>query len=450
MVAAYKLHFHFILSLVVLYVVGVWGGPIIYALLPIALLLFGTKNRFFELFILTIWMLILSDYVPVANATHDDLQFAKDLKPLMPLFLFGMLLRSRNSYRPLPRVFLYFVPFFVIALLSSSLGPNPAKGIQKTISFILMYLCVPFFVVYLHKQYKEMFWKSLLTFVIGMLMIGIVLKFAAPDIGNLSTGRFKGVFGNPNGLGLFLNLIFVLWIVISEFKLATFTRKENNLIFIVLLLSLIWCGSRNAMTSMILFYVVHKIIKVNWFLALVAVAALLILNDPFFELLIDIIEFFGLEEFFRIESIEEGSGRKIAWVFGWSQIDTYYFIGGGFGYTEDLYAANYKHLSSLGHEGNAHNSYLTFWLNNGILGVIAYFGGLLTLVLRSMRHNYIVLAFLVGLSFNIMYESWLVASLNPFTIIYLTIITILATNLHGKDFSPKMSQLENRIPVSNS
>ncbi|WP_027419930.1 O-antigen ligase family protein [Crocinitomix catalasitica] len=436
MITAYKVHSQFIFLLIILYVIGVWGGPIIYVLLPLMMLLLGLKNRFFEIFIIAIWMLILSDYVPVKSATHDDLQFAKDLKPLIPILFFLFYLKDRQLFGKVPKVFIYFVPFFISATISLFLAQNMASTLPKTVSFILLYSTVPIFVVFLHRTQKMMFWQSLMTFIIGMLTIGIVLRFVAPDIANISSGRFKGIFGNPNGVGLFLNLVFVLWIVLREYGLTKFTRLENRYIFGVILISLIWSGSRNAMMSIMIFYFVYKIIKINWFLALLMVAAIVILSDPFFELLIDIIEFFGLQEFFRIESIEEGSGRKVAWVFGWQQVEKYYFFGGGFGYAADLYAANYSVLSRLGHEGNAHNSYLTFWLNTGIIGVILYFGGLLTAVIKAMKKNYLVIAFFICICFNIMYESWLVASLNPFTIIFLTILTIFIANLRGEDYSP--------------
>ena len=51
-----------------------------------------------------------------------------------------------------------------------------------------------------------------------------------------------------------------------------------------------------------------------------------------------------------------------------------------------------------------------------------------------MKHNYIVIAFITSITFNIYFESWLVASLNPFTILYLIILTIFISNFTGNDY----------------
>ena len=434
---AYKKHFQFILILTLLYVSGVWGGPVIYLIYPLFVFIFGIKFRYFELFIIGIWTLILADYVPVADAPYDDLKFAKDLKILVPLSLFAFFIRDRSSFAPYSKLSLYFLPFLLVAIMGLSDSISLTIGIQKTISYLLMILCVPMYVVYLNKEDGEEFWKALITFIVGMLTIGIVLRFVAPDIAMLKGGRFKGILGNPNGLGTFVNLVFILWIVIKEYKLARFGKKENAYILCVLIISVLWCGSRNGMMSIALFYMVHSMVKVNWFLAIVSMGGFIIFNEQIFEMIIVIIEFFGLGEYFRIESIEEGSGRKIAWIFAWSQIQDYLYIGGGFGHDENIMRPNYYWLSRLGHQGGVHNSYLSMWLDTGIIGTISYFGALLVIMFKNMKHSYIIIAILVSICFNATYESWLVASLNPFTIILLIILTIVVSN-----FSPNFEKLE--------
>ncbi len=104
MLAAYKEYSQFILILAIMYVVGVWGGPLIYPIFPVVMLMFGLKERYFELFITSLWLLMLADYVPIKNATHDDLQFAKDLKFLVPLFLFMFFILKREIFKPYPKL----------------------------------------------------------------------------------------------------------------------------------------------------------------------------------------------------------------------------------------------------------------------------------------------------------------------------------------------------------
>jgi len=434
MIIAYKEHSQFILILAIMYIIGVWGGPIIYPIFLIAILLLGLRQRYFELLIIALWLLMLSDYVPVKDATHDDLQFAKDLKFLVPLFLLGFYLIYRSEFSPVPKLILWFVPFFICTLIGLQFSIDFQTGLEKTISYILMFVTIPFYVVLLHRQMQDLFWKSLLTFIIGMLTIGIVLRFAAPQIAMLEGGRFKGILGNPNGLGIFLNLTFILWIVIRELKLASFTKKENWYILLVIIISLLWSGSRNGMMSIFLFFLIVNLIKVHWFLAIVAVMIVLSFNEQLFEVFIGIIEFFNLQDYFRIESIEEGSGRKIAWVFAWMEIQDYYFFGGGLGHDENIMRPNYFWLAKLGHQGGVHNSYLSMWFDVGIIGVISYFFGFIATIVRAMKYNYIALAFGISILFNITYESWLVASLNPFLILFLIILSIFAGNLTGADY----------------
>lgn len=433
MIIAYKEHSQFILILAIMYVLGVWGGPLIYPVFPLFMFLFGLRGRYFEMLIVTIWTLMLADYVPVEGATIDDLKFAKMLKPIVPLFLFLFFLQDRDNFKPYPKLFLFFIPFMIVVTLGLMDSVNFQVGIQKTISFVLIYFTIPVFVFYLHRQYQERFWKALFTFIIGMLTIGIVLRFVAPDIA-MKVGRFKGVLGNPNGLGVFLNLTFILWLLIRKFNLATFTKKENLYILFVIILSLIWTSSRNGMMSMFLFYALFNVIQINWFLALVVLAAILTFNDQLFEVFVGIVSFFGLEGYFRIDSIEEGSGRIIAWAFIWKEIQHYYFIGGGFGHDENIIRPNYAMLSRMGHSGGVHNSYLSMWMDAGIVGLLAYFGAIFAVISKAMKKNSLIIAFVASIAFNIYFESWLVASLNPFTVIYLIILTIFANNLTGEDF----------------
>jgi hypothetical protein len=419
-----------------MYVVGVWGGPVIYLLFPIIFFLFGLKGLFFEMLITSIWMLILSDYIPVKNATYDDLQFAKDLKPLIPLSLFAFYLLHRDKFPKIPKIFINFIPFFIITLIALKYSIKIDVGIKKYISFVLMYFCIPVYVNYLHHQYGTLFWNSLLTFLTWMLVIGLVLGIVAPDIGMIGGDRFKGILGNPNGLGIFLNLTFILWMIAKEFKLITFTKGENRLVFFVIIISLLWSGSRNGIMSIFMFYMIYRLVKIHWSFAIVAVIFVIVFETLIFSSFIELLKFFQLSHYFRVDSLEEGSGRKIAWAFAWQEIyNKYFFIGGGFGHDENIMRPNYYWLKRQGHDGGVHNSYLSMWFDSGVIGVIFYYGALLKLVLKSTKFSYLGLAFLVSILFNSTYESWLVASLNPFTILFLIILTIFVQHYRGETYT---------------
>lgn len=430
MIEAYRQNSQFIVLLAVLYVIGVWFDPIIYVLFPIIFGLYGLKGHFMEMIIIALWLLVLSDYVPVKGATYADLEFAKDLKPIIPLFLMGFYLRSREQFPPVPKLFFRFIPFFIVALIALRYSINIGIGFRKFLSYVLMYFTIPIYVSFLHKKYGSFFWNTLLTFIIGMLTIGLVLGIAVPEIGILSGGRFKGILGNPNGLGIFLNLTFILWMVLKEFKLVEFTRRENFFVLFVIMLSLFWSGSRNGLMSVFMFYMVYRMVKIHWSFAIVIVLFVIVFQDLIFGGFIELIQFFQLGSYFRLDSIEEGSGRKIAWVFGWMEVQKYYFIGGGFGHDENVFRPNYYWLERMGHNGGVHNSYLSLWFDSGIIGLLLYFSGFITNIIKSLKGGYIGLAFLVSICFNITYESWIVGSLNPFTIMFLIILTIFVEHLN--------------------
>lgn len=426
---AYKYYGQFIGLMVVIYVMGVFVPEIMYPVFPVILFLLGYKKFFFELLIISILFLILADYVPVRGAGIDSLKFAKDLKFLAPLALFGFFMYYKQSFVLNYKFIVSFIPFFVFAIIALFYSININIGIQKTVSFVLLYLTVPLYVLYLHKTYKSLFWNGLITFLVGILLIGLVLGIVVPDIGMHLSNRFKGVLGNPNGIGIFSFLVAVLYVLVSQFKLATFTPKEKAVIVLAILFSVLWCESRNAIMSITLFLVTFSLIKINWLLAIIVVSSLILFEGYLFTFLIVIIEFIGLEGYFRVNTIEEGSGRAIAWLFAWQEIQKFFFVGGGFGNDENIMRQNYYWLERQGHNGGVHNSYLSMWFDTGILGVISYFSALLYNLLKNMKGNYLALAFLVSFGFNINYESWLVGSLNPFTILLLIILSIFTFQL---------------------
>src|SRR5690606_19570782 len=117
------------------------------------------------------------------------------------------------------------------------------------------------------------------------------------------------------------------------------------------------------------------------FLVLVASYELIMQQLPF------IVIGLGLEEYFRIDTLMEGSGRVVAWDFAWHHIGKNFYFGSGFDYTNELYHKNYAYLSQLGHQGNAHNSYLTLWLDTGLIGLLLYGLGMIKTVLQGLKKD---------------------------------------------------------------
>jgi len=67
------------------------------------------------------------------------------------------------------------------------------------------------------------------------------------------------------------------------------------------------------------------------------------------------------------------------------------------------------------------------------VGLILFSGGWLVNFFRASRFTPMVWALLFGLLLSISVESWLVASLNPFTIVLVIILTLLADENFYRD-----------------
>jgi O-antigen ligase len=402
---------------------GVLYQPLAYAVVFISAVLFIVKDKQIELFIGFLFILLLSDYR--VDIGPNPLEFAKIFKSVYFLLLLYFLWKNRHVYNFSNPIFKTLVPFFFVAFVSLVYAINLPIGIQKTISYSLFYGIIPISVYNIYKVQGREFFEVLIAYFFLMLLIGLLLYFIAPQITQLMGERYKGLFGNPNGLGIFIVQIILLFSILKETKLISFSRREYLFFIGVLFISLILSGSRNSMISILLFLFLIRVFRIHFLLGVLVLFA----TFYFFQLFTfdpaAIIESVGLEDYFRIETIESGSGRFIAWDFAWQKIQNSFFIGGGFGQDEQIMRPNYEMLKRLGHSGGVHNSYLSMWMDTGLVGLILYFGAMITLIWRASKNSPLAWPFFFTILFNITYESWLVGSLNPFTILFLCSLTLL-------------------------
>lgn len=384
---------------------------------------FFRKDLFVELFIGFLFILLLSDHV--TRTAGDPTQFAKDLKGIYLLFLGFYLWRKRRTFDLSNPIFKTLVPFFILAFISLIWAINIQVGLQKTLSYTLLYIIVPVSFVNLYKKKGDEFLRVLITYFSLILFLGITFKFLLPGITQIAGERFRGLLGNPNGLGLILVQVFMLFYIINDFKPKLFNKNEKRIIYLLIIISLFLSGSRNGMVTIPLFLILIRVFKIHFAAGVLFLAFGFYTYNTFEIDPIWIVRNFGLESYFRIETLESGSGRFIAWEFAWAQIQNYYYMGGGFGQDEQVMRPNYGMLLKMGHQGGVHNSYYSLWFDVGLIGLIFYFTGLVTLIWRAAKKSHLAFPFLFALLFNITYESWLVASLNPFTILFLSSLTLL-------------------------
>ncbi|WP_161887654.1 O-antigen ligase family protein [Pontibacter russatus] len=238
-------------------------------------------------------------------------------------------------------------------------------------------------------------------------------------------GRSSGALGNPNGLGMFCFLFFLLYFTIRHYFPKLFSKKENIIILGLIFSSLLWSGSRGQTLAVLIFFVTQFLSKRGKTIGLLLSAVIGIMLVSIEIDIVAIAHTLGFEEYLRVETLDAGGGRVVAREFAWEQIQKNFWIGRGFSYTEWIYRQHFWELSMLGHEGNAHNAFLTVWLDTGLIGLILFIIAWGILFLRASRNSFLAFPIAFALIASNMVESWLVASLNPFTIQVLMILTLL-------------------------
>lgn len=414
--------------------VGRYGGPAIYLVLPLTILLLKRKEMYWEMFAGFLFLLILSD------SRHEGLEFAKQLKNVYVVLLALFIFFDKNAFQPFNTLYQRFLPFFAIALLCLFFSDNVITGIQKTLSYFLLLLLVPNYVSKLFRDHGTEALKNLVYFGSFLLLVGLILKVVFPDLVH-AEGRFTGIFGNPNGLGLFSLLFYLVYAAFEDYYPGLFSKKDKWVIIGVIFLSILLSASRGAIVALMIFLLFKYFFKLSPFIGFFILLIIMLTYEVVITKLPDIIIALNLQEYFRIETLESGSGRLVAWQFAWEHIQHNFFIGKGFAYTELLYKKHYHELSMLGHQGNAHNTYLTFWLNTGLVGLALYLWGFMSFFFQGAKNSRLAFPILFAILFSINMESWLTASLNPFTILLFIILTVISSEEFIKH------EAEDSIPV---
>lgn len=350
---------------------------------------------------------------------NDGLQFTDPIRPII-LVLLLLFFASKDLMDSYVKPLKYFGPFLVVGLLCVQYSPVPLISLSKLFSYALLIYTIPKVYFYISEilESKMVLAKTLLEVAVSVLVISLILKLTIPSWVTF-VGRYSGLFRNPNGIGVFSILVYFFL-----FTLRPYLSSKKFWFFLgVIVISVVLSASRGAMFALILFHIFNYIkSKAGSFVLVPVFVVFTVFSFEILAILPELIEEYGYQDFFRVETLEDLSGRGVAWDFAWKNIQENFWLGRGFGFTEKLFVDNWIELSFLGHQGNAHNSYLTFWLDNGLLGVLAFFGGLLVWFKRYFHTIKIALPILLSLLVMVNFESWLTASLNPFTIIVVFIL----------------------------
>ncbi|MEO0896476.1 MAG: O-antigen ligase family protein [Bacteroidota bacterium] len=379
---------------------------------------FGRKDK--ELFLFLVVVLIMGD------SRLWYLQYFKPLRIVLILMVFfrclGLITSGKLKFR---KVILYTIPFFIVAIAGGFLSPNIPLSMSKMISYFCLLFAVIHLVPYFLRQDNSDLIQSLIYISLLVLLFGLISSIVNPRFAYL-VGRYRGVLGNPNGLGIYCTLMFPIIILGLELY-----PKQRGTFFIALFLmifSLLLANSRTAIGSILIFYMLywvqkrHSILRGGFYFFILPVGLLFLSSGG----LLNVISLLGLNEYFRVESLTTGTGRYIAWAMGLEQIRLSPLIGRGFAWEEIYFHMDRikEILIVTEHQGGMHNSYLTFLMNNGYLGLITFLIFLFVLFGKIDAQKYKLPVIITGV-ISSFFESWLNSSLNAFSIHFYILLMIL-------------------------
>lgn len=387
---------------------------------PLVLFLFRNKGFYTEI----IMTMVLINYL--SDNRHWEFNFATTGKDLVLVTACAFFFLNPQNFPERSKIYYPFIPFFVVAFLLSTQHPEPMRSFQKTLSFFLMVAIVPNYFLRQIQAEGMLFLRKIIWLGTVLYIIALVMMVVLPEDWTFLAGRYNGLLGNPNGVGTF-SAMFFIFISMSIYHYPDIlNKKEKILIYGALLASVLLASSRNCIFSIAIFLFFSRFYKISPWIGFVLVIVLALLYQVINENLPLIITGLGLGEYFRVEHLNDGSGRLIAWTFAWEQIQKHYFLlGRGFAFEEWLFEVNQDWLNALGHQGGVHNTYLAVWLNTGIIGLVCYLFGFFFNFTKAARVNHMAFPVMFAIMFSITFEAWFQASLNPFTIMALMVITLL-------------------------
>jgi O-antigen ligase len=390
-------------------------------LIPAGLVLLKKKQRYTELLISVFLLLFLSDN------RHEAFEFSGYVKDIAVLMLSIFVIADPKQFKPRNTLYFYFVPFLILSFLLSARNPEPMVSFQKILSFALMLVFIPDYFTRELALDGRKFLRFFIFFASLLLLIGLIFIVVLNDWAYLA-GRYNGLLGNPNGIGIFCTM-FVMTIVLAMYHYKDlFSKNELRFLIFVIGASVLLCGSRNSIFSIIILLTLGRFFKTSYWVAFMLMIASIILFQTISSNLPAILNSLGLGTYLRTEHLDDGSGRLIAWAFAWETIQKEHLMlfGYGFNYEVWLFYENRYWLSNLGHQGGVHSTYLALWLNTGLVGLVLYMFALLRTFIKTLAVNYLTIPCLLTILFSISFEAWFQASLNPFTIVALLNITLLA------------------------
>ncbi|HQV37339.1 MAG: O-antigen ligase family protein [Flavobacteriales bacterium] len=417
-------HYPLLIFIFIWVIVAAYAGLLLYAVLPISVFLMRRSDMWQDIMLGFLICLIFSDM----NIDIREMAVMKTAKYTYILAMALIIILDQARMRPVAKVFGVFLPFFIYAFFPVLNSSVPVVAVEKTISYALIFLVVPNYVLFNYRRHGWDFFRNLIWFIVLVLLTQHLLPYLGPVKWAYIADRFRGYFGNPNGLAIFTYLAFVLFTVINHLRKDLFSTPAKFFIYALLIYYVITCGARTSLMSTLMFVLFIQFFRISTFLGIISFVAFVGIGELVSSNLPAIITAMGLQDYLRVDSLADGSGRYFAWNFAWQELNTqgFFLFGGGFDNEAWVMKEARAYLESLGHQGGVHNTYLAFWLNTGIVGLILFLRSFVLIFIKASKNTPISMAIMFSVLFSILYESWLAGSLSPYTTMLLIILTIVS------------------------
>jgi O-antigen ligase len=381
-------------------------------LLSVAIILFDIqKNKLRNVLIVFLVLLLFSD--SQSTIFSNSGKNAKDIVLVIAsaYLIFKGKINIEYSYLK------YFLAYLIIALIGLIFVNFNIIGLQKWFSYGLIIWFLPVMLLLIFERGEGLIFLRQMIIIFALLYImSIVLSRVSPAV-FAQFGRFNGIHRNPNGVGIFSALFVMNLFLVREKVQMIFSKKFFYALVSIFLFAIILSGSRNSILALSIFFI-FSLFRIKFFLGLTLVVIISLGYNSLMVAIEQVVLAANLEKELRLNTLSYASGRIYIWQACWMEIQNNYWLGHGFSYEEysKWDKAYYKILPMLIHNyGNIHNSYLTIWLNTGLLGLLSFMIGLISNVLKNQFKSKWFVPLIFATIFLAFFESFLVASLNPYT-----------------------------------
>lgn len=408
------------------------------AAVVLSVVMLKQKGMYKELILGLLFLLVMSDN------RQDEALYAATAKNFYIVLISAFYFFDRKNFRGLNDYFKPFVIFFIWSaiVLTQAYMVNFTNSAMKTLSYLLLFMVTPAYFIKAFREHGEEFIKDVIMMFSCILLVGIIMIPLFPDVVFL-VGRYSGIYGNPNGVGIACTLLFMLTYFASKKFPDLFSHIDLRIVYGLIILSTLLAVSRNTMMSIILFLFLARFYEMGYLAGFAILIVTIVVYELINQNIVAIVEALGLGQYLRAEAINDASGRLIAWRTAWKEIQGQFFLGRGFAYDEWFFYENRHWLSQLGHQGGVHNSWLALWMNTGLIGLILFAVGFIRTFVKALIHSRLAFPLLFAVLFSASFEAWIMGSLNPFHIVLILIITLIT-----KDDQFNAEKEESPVPVS--